>query len=281
MSTLSTLIDAESKNAIATYVKALSKPNQICFLRLYINPVFKTTPPKPFSGIVKTNMFELGAPEPGVAIFPLLPRVNHDCVPNCHLHWNPRSQHMTLHILRDIQEDEEFTISYLQMIGSYDSRQGKTRSLGFEYKCRLCTQPEDTRIILDKMFKLFRCYWDWSEDSERVDQYLGECLSDMRDSITILDATGINADFEKSRKYLKAFEISIGLGDEARASVFAEKALEGHIIAMGHDTSEVEDLKTWVKDPKIHSRFNGGKAWKQRMEDISEGLDEAEFEAWL
>ncbi|KAK8055627.1 hypothetical protein PG993_000854 [Apiospora rasikravindrae] len=62
--------------------------------------------------IVQLNSLE-GAGT-GCFLSPAVAAINHDCVPNSYVYYNYETGLVALHALRDIQQDEEITINYLQ-----------------------------------------------------------------------------------------------------------------------------------------------------------------------
>ncbi|KAI1406156.1 hypothetical protein F4819DRAFT_507679 [Hypoxylon fuscum] len=64
------------------------------------------------TNIIKLNAMEgLGA---GCVLSFIASFINHSCVPNAWAEWNPNINAVTIHALREIQADEEVTISYFQ-----------------------------------------------------------------------------------------------------------------------------------------------------------------------
>ncbi|PMB66787.1 SET domain-containing protein 5 [Beauveria bassiana] len=50
----------------------------------------------------------------GKALFALLSRINHSCVPNTHWVFNTAIERLTVHAIRHIRAGEQITISYIQ-----------------------------------------------------------------------------------------------------------------------------------------------------------------------
>ncbi|KAK8087869.1 SET domain-containing protein 5 [Apiospora hydei] len=71
--------------------------------------------------IVRLNSVE-GAGT-GCILSPALSSINRECIPNAFAYYNWETGLVTLHALRDIQRDEEVTISYLQDDVYYDSNE--------------------------------------------------------------------------------------------------------------------------------------------------------------
>jgi hypothetical protein len=89
--------------------------------------------------IFQTNCMELGK---GAAIFPNAARFNHCCNPNACFTWNPRIEQETIHAMRDIEKDEEITISYCDIAHDKASRQWELKHYGFCCDCPACSGDE-------------------------------------------------------------------------------------------------------------------------------------------
>ncbi|KAI8619923.1 hypothetical protein BC830DRAFT_1039507, partial [Chytriomyces sp. MP71] len=64
---------------------------------------------------------------------------NHSCVPNCAVAFEPVTHMARLVSLRDIQEGEELTVSYVDSADPYHSRRlDLQRRYFFTCKCELC-----------------------------------------------------------------------------------------------------------------------------------------------
>ena len=77
------------------------------------------------------------------AVFTLISRFNHACVPNCHHEWNDALGMETVHAIRPIGKGEELSISYLMPAGRvYEQRQQLLSSkFGFTCGCAMCSLP--------------------------------------------------------------------------------------------------------------------------------------------
>ena len=74
-------------------------------------------------GIIQTNALPLGKDGSHGAIFPLISRINHSCLPNVHHNWNPRKEMETIYALKDIEPGEEILTSYIDLYNDRESRQ--------------------------------------------------------------------------------------------------------------------------------------------------------------
>ena len=74
------------------------------------------------------------------AVFAVISRINHSCVPNCHHEWNPALGRETIHAIAPIAAGTELTISYLMPAGRpCTERQERLQAqFGFTCDCALC-----------------------------------------------------------------------------------------------------------------------------------------------
>jgi hypothetical protein len=89
--------------------------------------------------IFQTNCMELDG---GAAIFPNAARFNHSCNPNACFTWNPAIGKETIHAMRDIEKDEEITLSYCDIMHDKASRRWELKHYGFSCDCPACSGDE-------------------------------------------------------------------------------------------------------------------------------------------
>lgn len=263
---------------IATKLKALSKTEQRQFLSLHNNFPGKY----PFSGIVRTNALPCG---PGSAIggvYPTICLINHSCLPNAHNSWNSETKCETIHAIRYIKAGEEITISYDQG-GPSESRHAHLKeAFGFDCNCALCSLPPADLQTSDARRLQIQNLDRTIGDPERVMNKPDACLADCYLLLQVLkeeyegDAGALIA-----RLYYDAFQISITHGDQARASVFAERGYRSRVMCEGEDNPETRKTKDLMENPAAHRNFGASMRWKTAKTLVPKGLDTGEFEQWL
>jgi hypothetical protein len=122
---------------LGAIVKGLSKEGQRAFLSLHNN----NPGANPFSNIVRSNGYPLGPNSEVGAIFPLVARLNHSCRPNAQHAWNEAKGIEVVHAVRDIQEGEELTLSYLAGGASTERQSRLEEYFGFDCTCEACSLP--------------------------------------------------------------------------------------------------------------------------------------------
>ncbi|TVY93099.1 SET domain-containing protein [Lachnellula willkommii] len=221
------------ESSIATKLKALSKTEQRQFLSLHNNFPGKN----PFSGIMKTNALPCGPDSVVGGVYPTICLINHSCLPNAHNSWNSDAKCETIHATRLIKAGEEITICYKD--GPYDLRRACLKSaFGFECSCSLCILPPAELQASDARRRQIRLLDEAIGDPERVMIRPEESLADSQSLLRVLeeeykDGVGVLI----ARLYYDAFQISISHGDQARASVFAERGFRSRVICEGRGQS--------------------------------------------
>ncbi|TGO48686.1 hypothetical protein BELL_1964g00010 [Botrytis elliptica] len=82
--------------------------------------------------------------------------------------------------------------------------------------------------------------------------------------------------------YYDAFQISIAHGDQARASILAERAYKARVICEGEDSPETLRAKSLALKPAVHNSFGVySRKWKSARDSVPKGLDTIQFDRWL
>lgn len=269
----------ELEQVLARKLKALSKVEQRQFLSLHNNFPGKY----PFSGIVKTNALPCGSGSHVGGVYPTACFINHSCLPNSHNNWNGDAEHETIHAIRPIKIGEEITISY-DRGGRHTVRQAFLKeTFGFHCNCRGCSLPPYDLQASDGRRLLIQNLDDSIGDPARMannpKDSLGDCHALLQ--LLMLEFDGY-AGALICRLYYDAFQVSIVHGDQARASVFAERAYTARVICEGEDSPETKRVKSLASKPSGHSSFGlCSTKWKTSKKMVPKGLTVAQFEKWL
>lgn len=266
------------ESSVATKLKSLTKTEQRQFLSLHNNfPGMH-----PFSGIVKTNALPCGPSSMVGGVYPTICLINHSCLPNAHNNWNSDTKCETIHAIRYIKSGDEITISY-DRAGPFDSRRTYLKeAFGFGCDCSLCSLPPPDRQISDARRLQIKYLDNAIGNPDRVMNKPDECLADCYRLLQVLEEEykgSAGALF--ARLYYDAFQISITHGDQARASVFAERAHQSRVICEGEDSPETRKIKNLMENPAGHMNFGASNRWKTAKKLVPKGLNTDEFEKWL
>ena len=263
---------------LATKLKALPKHEQRQFLSLHNNFPGK----HPFSGIMKTNALPCGPDSVISGVYPTICLINHSCLPNAYNSWNSGSKCETIFAIRYIKSGEEITISYDKGGPSTSRRAYLKDQFGFDCGCPLCSLPSSDLRISDARRLQIKSLDDAIGDSERVINRPEHSLADCQLLLRVLEAEykgGAGA--LNARLYYDAFQISITHGDQARASVFAERGHRSRIMCEGEDSPETQQIKALMEKPTAHRNFGASRRWQTGKKTVPKWLDTNEFEKWL
>ena len=153
-------------------------------------------------------------------------------------------------------------------------------AFGFHRDCEVCSlslpglQISDTRRIQIQHLD------DAIGDSNHVLGKPDACLADCHSLLQLLEEE-FKAGALIAKLYYDAFQISITHSDQARASVFAQRAYESRVICEGRDNPETQRMKGFMEYPANHLNFEASKSWKTVKALLPKGLDPEDFEKWL
>ena len=64
-----------------------------------------------------------------MGVFPIINRINHSCEPNCSVQWNSATNKEEVFIMKELEQGEELTISYLDLINKAATRKERQEYL--------------------------------------------------------------------------------------------------------------------------------------------------------
>ncbi|KAL7917056.1 hypothetical protein ACQKWADRAFT_307697 [Trichoderma austrokoningii] len=264
---------------IAKELKGMSKTSQRQFLSLHNN--FRGS--NPFSGIFRTNALPCGPGSPIGGIYPTACFINHCCIPNAHNNWNGAEGHETIYATRSIEKGEEITIFYDRGGGSKERRAFLKDAFGFQCDCSGCCLPPDLLKASDNRRMQIQRLDKAIGNSFRMMNNPHESLSDCNLMLNVLDQEFDGcASAMIARLYYDAFQISIAHGDQARASIFAERAYEARLICEGEDSPATLRVKSLAVKPADHSSFKVfSRKWQTTKDSVPKGLNTVQFNKWL
>ncbi|KAF1811002.1 hypothetical protein P152DRAFT_73632 [Eremomyces bilateralis CBS 781.70] len=236
---------------LAARLRALPKASQRQFLSLYNNCPGK----HPFSNTFKTNALPCGAGSVVGGVYPTICLINHNCIPNSHNNWDSNAEHETIYAIRPIKTGEEVTISYDYGGTSTVRRAFLKEAFGFDCNCRECSRPSELQAS-DSRRLLIQDLDNAIGDPFRMQIRPKESLSDCHSLLQVFQEEYDGyAGALIARLYYDAFQVGIAHGDQARASVFAERAYEARVICEGEDSPETQRVKSLALKPANHISF--------------------------
>ena len=243
----------------------------------------KTPGKYPFSGIFKTNALPCGPGSPIGGVYPTACLINHSCNPNAHNSWNSNEEHETIHAIRPIKRGIEITISYDRGGPSRIRQAFLKESFGFNCTCSCCSLSSSSLQASDDRRTQIQSLDEAIGDPLRMTSNPRASLGDCYSLLQVLEQEfdgGARALI--ARLYYDAFQISIAHGDQARASIFAERAYRARVICEGEDSPETLRAKSLALKPADHNSFGlYSKKWQTTRNLIPKGLDTVQFDKWL
>jgi hypothetical protein len=269
----------ELELTLVTRLRALPKASQRQFLSLHN----KSPGSYPFSTIFKTNALPCGSNSVVGGVYPTICLINHSCIPNSHNNWNEHEKHETIHAVRPIKAGDEITIPYDHGGPSAKRRAFLKESFGFDCSCYRCFGSSSELQESDTRRRLIQSLDDAIGDPMNMMVRLKESLSNCLSLLQILKAEyDDGAEPLNARLYYDAFQVSIAHGDQARASIFADKAYQARVVCEGEDSPETQRVKAFALKPAAHATCGlCSMKWRTRKETVPKGLDVVQFEKWL
>ncbi|RDI85360.1 hypothetical protein Vi05172_g4826 [Venturia inaequalis] len=258
-------------------VKALPKDSQRAFLSLHNNhPGGK----EPFSNIVRSNGYPLGASSEVGGIFPNIARINHSCWANCQQAWSSTRKQETAYAVRQIEAGEELTIAYTIGGPSQERKSRLKEFFGFDCRCEICSLPADKQKQSDEKYTRAAKLDDSIGSPKRVKTSPNLALADCHALLRLYNEERIT-DNRLQRLYYDAFQICVLHSDQARARVFAKRCAETRAVCEGNDSADVVEMLAYSEKPSSHDSFGGSTKWKQAADAVPKDLASDKFEEWL
>jgi len=227
---------ATQERDLAVLVRALPKESQRALLLLHNN----NPGSEPFSNIVRSNAYPLGPSSNIGAIFPTVARINHSCLPNAQHAWNTTLKQETVYAIRDINKDDEITLSYSTGGASKERRETLKKYFGFDCSCELCSLPAEQLKENDAKQRRAQQLDEAIGNPKQVMMRPEKALTDCRDLLAIYKGDGVG-DTRIPRLYFDAFQICGMHSDQARARVFAQRSREARILCEGAQSPEAAE----------------------------------------
>jgi hypothetical protein len=133
----------------ALRVNALTPDQRQVFL--YMHSIHVDDAVLGYLGLTRTNALPFVDGVRGAGIFPDACRAKNSCDNNAQKIWNGNIKRHAVHTSQDIENGEEITIYYLEVLGSHKSSQEALRErFAFTCSCRFCSLPPDQIQEIDR-----------------------------------------------------------------------------------------------------------------------------------
>lgn len=238
----------------------------------------------PVQGIVDTNAFDL-ANDHGlceIGVFSQSSLFNHACNPNAIWSFNPQTNLMTIHALKDIQGGQQITVSYISTYEPYADRQKSlTENQGFTCRCDLCSLPLDEREKSDGRRKQIALLDQQTGSAVAREAFPFHFLWSLRAMKKLYEQEGVGDGFDMPVVYARAMYVAAMHGDQARASVFADKLYDANLTMFGEDDSRtIAAMDKAMAPAEIRQYGQLSMVWATELGDVPL-LGGEEFEKWL
>jgi hypothetical protein len=178
------------------------------------------------------------------AVFALLCRVNHACVPNCHVGWSAPLGAQTLHAVRPIGAGEEVTVLYVGGAKSGDRRTRRAAlraNYRFECACATCMLEGDALERSERrQARIAHIHRSLSASSAV------QLLAAVEEQCSLLAEEGLPLVWAKAGLLLATIELQRS-GETRAAAKLAARGAESARLALGEDSSVFERFTTLAK----------------------------------
>ncbi|KAL8389095.1 hypothetical protein RB595_008792 [Gaeumannomyces hyphopodioides] len=178
-----------------------------------------------------------------MAVYPQAALINHDCRPSTTYRLSNLT-HITTAV-RDIQPDEEISLSYIDLMQPRARRQARLREWGFDCRCKQCSLPAGAAAASDANVARIR------ELTDALDGPDGAVTADTGRELVALHER------ERLDLYLGAActraALNYGMfGMRNEAVEYAEQAVEALTRQLGPGAADIPSLRALVEDPTGH-----------------------------
>jgi hypothetical protein len=212
------------------------------------------------------------------AIYLTICLINHDCVPNSFYAWNTSTNTATVHANRDIEAGQELTVSYTAEPIAYKRRAKLKNEFGFDCMCELCSLPIRQKIMSDvRRRELDRLHQSFQTTALSLN-HPGSAIAECKERVQLIKDEYGSLPSQEADLCSDIFKISIMHGDQARASVFAERSYKAGFLAQGEDHLEGAKMKDRMERPAVYLTYGTSMIWKTSVSEVPQGLKETKFE---
>ncbi|KAG6127886.1 hypothetical protein E4U12_005583 [Claviceps purpurea] len=273
----------ERRKLICQKMDSLSNDQRHAFLSMHNVYPFNDTAEQ-YIGIFRTNGLPTKEFPDEAAIFLEACRINHDCDNNAIHDWklNEKIKRHTVHAIRDIEDGEEITFSYVSLLDDRKTRQSLLKEqFDFTCLCRVCSLPDEQSQERDRKL----------QQIVRTEELLKICKL----QFTLSPLMILGHLHNQARRYTelgredcgyvqtleRALAILIAHGDLARGRLLAQKVASLWKILLGDDNPQTDEYVALARNPSCHPLYCVSMKLKTAVEEVPYGLEPDDFEHWL
>ncbi|KAE9367579.1 SET domain-containing protein [Stipitochalara longipes BDJ] len=209
----------------------------------------------------------------GIGNLPKACRINHACDNNAQKNCNEKIEQHTVHALRDINEGEEITITYLSPLKNRKTRQKILQErFGFTCLCRLCSLPQEQSQENDRRLQEIDRL-DGVIDQLGTEGVLVSPLQTLRyfdQQVHLYNELG-REDVGYAHAFVYVAQLAIANSDLARGRIFAERSASVWKTTVGGDSTQAIKHKALAQDPSKHELYGVSMKWKTKRSPKAPG----------
>ena len=195
------------------------------------------------SGYVKTNTIPMTSEKSGV--FKVLSRCNHCCIPNARYFWNTIENQMYLIALKEINPNDEITISYGNTYFMYDAyRRGYLNNWNFNCGCTDCKNCLTSEIRL-KLYYLNKFY-----ENNCSNEYFEDALGNAMEMLKIIKGTILDEVYLHSIIYFYIYQVLMFQNKYDMAQLYLRKYLSCISVCETSKSQNFIEKGRYLNNPK-------------------------------
>jgi hypothetical protein len=98
--------------------------------------------------IFRTNAYPTN--ENTAGIFPTISRINSECNPNVHYHYNQETKRSTIYAINDIDKNAEILNCYIGILPRHERQSYLLEHFGFVCNCKICMKSDNDLVESDQ-----------------------------------------------------------------------------------------------------------------------------------
>ncbi|KAK0454886.1 hypothetical protein EV421DRAFT_1759855 [Armillaria borealis] len=248
--------------------KRMPEEHQMAFMALYNSHTQDGS--GPIMGVIRTNGYGLGGLQdewlgPGsegayTGVFNELSRLNHSCRPNTYRTFDMVSFAMEIRAVRDIEQGEEFTTYYSDLLVPTTTRQQQLEPYGVRCDCTSCSNPrvsDDRRMEIVKKCKgeiLADRFSRWSTNPRLSDDF---ALREGERLLKLVEDEGLETEICYSELLLHLAMVHAALGNTEETGQYTVRWMTAH-VARGRPLEKLfEEIMTLKQTLAIFAGCRG------------------------
>ena len=184
----------------------------------------------------------------GTAVFAVASRISHSCSPNVEQHWDDSTSCARFVATRDIEEGEELTLAYADVLSDSATRGKRIKELfGFQCLCPTCSASGSSLRLSDLRRERIRVLDEKISKAILLEKF-EYAVKFVRERIKLLQAEGLDSAKNLLRCEYDGFRASLELGKLKESERFFKLACKHSDEAYGANSAESCNLQLQAQD---------------------------------